>query len=172
MDKEVEIVWRAYELRPDPVPTLDPRGAYLERVWNSSIYPLAESLGMRMQLPPVQPRSRLAHEAAKWAEAEQNRFNIYNAEIFRAFFERGEDIGEIDVLVRLADDAGLAGGLLRRALDERRYEQDVLADEEKAGELGVSGVPAFVAKRRAALVGMQSAANLLALTERVRPSTI
>ena len=61
---EVEIIWRAFELRPEPVPTLDPKGDYLERVWGSSVYPLAERLGMTMKLPPLQPRSRLAHEAA------------------------------------------------------------------------------------------------------------
>ncbi len=90
-EPNLEIVWRAFELRPDPVPTLDPNGEYLHRVWNSSVYPMAENLGMTMKLPPVQPRSRLAHGAAQWARSE-GRFEEMNAEIFRAFFERGEDI--------------------------------------------------------------------------------
>ena len=29
-DPNVAIVWRAFELRPDPVPTLDPNGDYLQ----------------------------------------------------------------------------------------------------------------------------------------------
>jgi hypothetical protein len=33
-------------------------------VWGSSVYPLAEGLGVRVKLPPVQPRSWLAHEVA------------------------------------------------------------------------------------------------------------
>lgn len=41
---EVELVWRAFELRPEPHPALDPRGEYLTRVWESSVYPLAERL--------------------------------------------------------------------------------------------------------------------------------
>jgi predicted DsbA family dithiol-disulfide isomerase len=40
----IEVDWRGYELRSDPVPTLDPDGDYLHRVWNASVYPMAESL--------------------------------------------------------------------------------------------------------------------------------
>jgi predicted DsbA family dithiol-disulfide isomerase len=52
-----------------------------------------------MKLPPVQPRSRLAHEAAHWAR-EQGRFDDYYAAVFRCFFERGE--GRVEVLTSLA----------------------------------------------------------------------
>jgi predicted DsbA family dithiol-disulfide isomerase len=100
-DPDIEIVWRAFELRPDPIPALDPQGDYLRNAWTNSVYPLAARLGMTMKLPPMQPRSRLAHEAAHWARS-QGRFDDYHAEIFRAFFERGEDIGDINVLISLA----------------------------------------------------------------------
>lgn len=163
---DVKIIWRAFELRPEPHPTLDPRGEYLERVWRESVYPMAERLGITMRLPPVQPRSRLAHQAAKWAQG-QARFDDYNAALFRAFFERGEDIGEVDMLVQLASDLRLDAEDLRRALDNREFEASVLADERDAAELGISGVPAFVANRRAALSGVQPATALRALVERV-----
>ena len=44
-DPAVEVVWRAFELRPEPVATLDPRGEYLQRVWENSVYLMAERLG-------------------------------------------------------------------------------------------------------------------------------
>jgi predicted DsbA family dithiol-disulfide isomerase len=163
----VEILWRAFELRPEPVPTLPPGGEYLTRVWRDSVYPLAERLGVKMRLPPVQPRSRLAHQAAKWAGS-INRFDDYNESVFRAFFERGEDISDTEVLVRLAATLGLDREGLRRALDQRDFEEVVMADELEAEELGVRGVPAFVANRRAALSGVQSVAALQALVDRVR----
>jgi predicted DsbA family dithiol-disulfide isomerase len=163
----VEIVWRAFELRPEPVPTLPPGGEYLTRVWRDSVYPLAERLGVTMRLPPVQPRSRRAHEAAKWA-ASVGRFDEYNGAVFRAFFERGEDIGETEVLVSLAATMGLDGEGLRSSLDQLEFEGQVLADEHEAQMLGVRGVPAFVANRRAALSGVQSVEALEALVDRVR----
>lgn len=163
----MEVIWKAYELRPEPVPTLDPGGEYLTRVWRDSVYPLAERLGMRLRLPPVQPRSRRAHEAAQWARA-QNRFDDYNAALFRAFFERGEDIGETEALLRLARDLRLDESSLRAALEAKEFEASVLADEREAAELGMSGVPAFVADRRLALTGVQSLAGLQDLVSRAR----
>ncbi|MBA2564102.1 MAG: DsbA family protein [Gemmatimonadetes bacterium] len=166
-DSKIEVVWRAFELRPEPVPTLDPKGEYLRRAWEGSVYPLAARLGITMRLPPVQPRSRLAHEAAHWARG-QGRFEDYNAALFRAFFERGEDIGATGVLTSLAEESGLESAPLRRALETRALEASVLDDEREAEALAVRGVPAFVADRRAALSGVQPVEQLKKLVERAR----
>ena len=64
----LEVHWRAYELRPAPVPTLEPGGEYLRTTWARAVYPMAEQRGMTLKLPPVQPRSRLALEAAEFAK--------------------------------------------------------------------------------------------------------
>lgn len=153
------MVWKAFELRPDPAPSLDPAGEYLTRVWRDSVYPLAERLGMTMRLPPIQPRSRRAHEAAKWAQT-QDQFDAYNAALFRAFFERGEDISNTDVLASLAHDLGLDDSTLRTSLESKQFEPTVIADEREAAELGVHAVPAFVFNRRFALTGVQPLAAL------------
>jgi len=166
-ESNIEIIWRAYELRPEPVPTLPPDGEYLHRVWNASVYPMAESSGITMKLPPVQPRSRLAHEAAHWART-QRKFEAMNAAIFRAFFERGENIGEIDVLVSLASALDLESDNLRRALKSREFENSVIADEQEAEMLGLSGVPAFAANRKFAVSGVQSLENLKMLVQHAR----
>jgi predicted DsbA family dithiol-disulfide isomerase len=166
-DPGIEVVWRAFELRPDPVPTLDPGGEYLQSAWTSSVYPLARKLGQTLQLPHLQPRSRRAHEAARWAR-EQGRFDAYHEAVFRAFFERGEDIGDVAVLSALADGLGLDGEALRRALDSREHLPGVLEDERQAEALGLRGVPAIVANRRAALSGVQPVENLRQLVARAR----
>ena len=163
---DIEVMWRAFELRPEPVPTLDPKGDYLQRAWSTSVYPLAERLGMKMKLPPLQPRSRLAHEAAHWART-QGRFDDYHAAIFRALFERGEDIGDIGVLTSLAADLGLDADSLRAALEKHEFEKSVLQDEQEAARIGVSGVPAFVADRTAAASGVQSVESLQKLIQHV-----
>ena len=159
------MVWKAFELRPDPAPSLDPAGEYLTRVWRDSVYPLAERLGMTMRLPPIQPRSRRAHEAAKWAQT-NNQFDAYNAALFRAFFERGEDISDIDVLTALAHDLGLDDSTLRASLESKQFEPSVIADEREAAELGVHAVPAFVFNRRFALTGVQPTAALEQMVSR------
>lgn len=166
-DPHVELIWRAFELRPEPVPMVDPNSDYLRRAWSDSVAPLAERLGVTMRFPPVKPRTRLAHEAAHWARA-QGRFEDYHDKIFRAFFERGEDIGEADVLIALAARLELDSQSLRQALISHEFAESVLADEHEAARLGVSGVPAFVANRKAALSGVQPIENLRKLIESVR----
>lgn len=141
----VQLTWRAFELRPEPVPTLPPNGSYLRRVWAEAVYPMAEQRGMCLRLPPVQPRSRLAHEAAVFARA-HGRFAAMHHAIFRAFFEHGEDIGQVETLVKLGQGVGLEPEPLRQALREERYRSTVLSDQDTARELGLSGVPASLVR--------------------------
>lgn len=136
----VEVDWRAYELRPEPIPTLDPDGDYLHRVWNASVYPMARSLGMTLHLPPVQPRSRKALEAAEFAR-EKGSFDAMHTALFRAFFEDGQDLGEMDVLLAVGDSVGLDREELRTAVEKGRYTEKVVADEELANRIGVRSVP-------------------------------
>ncbi len=121
---KVEVDWRAYELRPDPVPTLDPDGEYLHRVWNASVYPMARSLGMTLRLPPVQPRSRKALEAAEFAR-DNGRYDTMPTALFKAFFEEGWDLADTEVLLNVAASVGLDREELRTALEEGRYTEKV-----------------------------------------------
>ena len=120
-----------------------------------------------MVLPPVQPRSRLAHEATYWARA-QGKADEFHSRVFDAFYGRGEDISDPEVLVRVAEELGLDGHALRVSLDEHEFLGDVLKDSEEARDLGLNSVPAFVADRRAALSGVQSADSLRQLIDHVR----
>jgi predicted DsbA family dithiol-disulfide isomerase len=166
-DPDIEIVWRAFELRPHPVPTLDPQGEYLRSAWTNFVYPLADRLGMKIKLPPIQPRSRLAHEAAHWARS-KGRFDEYHANIFRSFFERGEDIGDISVLTSIASELQMDSDSLCQGLVMHEFLPSVIEDERQAGLSGVSGVPAFIADRQIALTGAQPVHNLRQLIKRAR----
>jgi predicted DsbA family dithiol-disulfide isomerase len=141
--EQIHIFWRAFELRPHPVPTLDPQGEYLTTIWDRAVYPMARQRGMNLRLPPVQPRSRLAHEAAFFAQ-EHGRFSAMNHLIFQAFFEQGRNIGDPAELVQLGTTIGLDPAELSQALTSRRYETQVLEHQTLAHDLGISGVPAIL----------------------------
>ena len=145
-DGQVTISWRAFELRPEPVPTLDPDGEYLHRVWGQSVYPMARERGMALRLPPVQPRSRKAFEAAAFA-GEAGRFDTMHEALFRAFFEHGRDIGEVAVLQEIGASVGLDPDRLGADLTEGRRTAGVLEDECAAAAIGITGVPAMVLSR-------------------------
>jgi predicted DsbA family dithiol-disulfide isomerase len=136
----LDAIWHAFELRPDPAPTLDPKSEYLHDVWERSVYPMAQERDITLRLPPVQPRSRKAFEAAFHAES-KGRFDEMHAALFRAFFEYGQDIGELDVLLDIGTSVGIDVSSLKEALENGRFTEKVLKDERHASELGIGGVP-------------------------------
>ena len=145
-DGQVVIAWRDFELRPEPVPTLDPDGEYLHRVWGQSVYPMARERGMTLRLPPVQPRSRKALEAAAFA-GEADRFDAMHEALFCAFFKHGRDIGKAAVLQEIGASVGLDPDRLGGALADGRHTAGVLEDERIAATIGITGVPAMLLSR-------------------------
>jgi predicted DsbA family dithiol-disulfide isomerase len=145
----LEITWRAFELRPEPLPTLEPAGTYLHTAWTQSVYPMAERRGMTLHLPPVQPRSRKALEAAVHSRHE-GLFDPVHRAIFHAFFKEGKDIGEMNVLLEIAASAGLQRDPLRQALEESRHAGQLFRDQQLAHDLGISAVPTMVVRRAGA----------------------
>ena len=140
---QVQVRWRAYELRPEPEPTLDPAGDYLRDIWATAVYPMAIKRAMKLQLPPVQPRSRKALEATEYAR-DRGKAGAMRHAIFAAFFEDGRDIGDLNVLGGIAESLDIHPTGLVRALEANVYTGRVIGDENDAAELGLSGVPAMV----------------------------
>ena len=159
LDQRIKTRWRSFQLRPEPIPNLDPDGDYLVSAWQNHVYPLAAKMKMPLKRPPIQPRSRLAHEAAKWAD-KHNSLEKYNRALFRAFFEYGKDIGSIEILKGLASDLRLDAKSLHISLKNGDYTAIVIADEQEARKVGVRAVPAFVANGKVLAAGVQSAERL------------
>lgn len=141
--ERLEVAWRAFELRPEPVPTLDPDGEYLHTVWNQAVYPMAHERGMILRLPPVQPRSRRAFELAEFARS-RRKFDEVHRALFKAFFEEGKDLNDVGVLTEIAATAGLDREEARRALEQGTYRERVLEDQRLAEKLGVRAVPTML----------------------------
>lgn len=110
--------------------------------------------------------SRLAQELGAWADTQAGGEAVHDA-IFRAYFVDGRNIGEIETLVGLASACGLDPAAARATLEKRTFKPAVDADWEKSRELGVTGVPTFVAGRRG-VVGAQPYEALEALVQRAR----
>ena len=141
----LDITWRAFELRPEPAPLLEPNGKYLQDIWTRTVYPLAQERGMTLRLPPLQARSRKAFEAALHAQT-VGRFGIMHAGLFRAFFQHGDDIGDLTTLLALAATLHIDAGPLQDALESERHRPQVEEDRQLALALGIQGVPFFIVR--------------------------
>jgi predicted DsbA family dithiol-disulfide isomerase len=150
-----------FELRPEPHPTLRPEGDYLQRAWQQSVYPLARQMGVLIRLPAVspQPHTHLAFEGYQFA-GEHDKGNEYNHRILEAFFVEGQDIGQIEVLTKLAGEVGLNQTDFEAALRARKYRAaHRQALRHAYEEAGVTGVPMFVIGDRV-LTGLQDRGTL------------
>ena len=159
-----------FELRPEPHPTLRPEGDYLQRAWQQSVYPIARQMGVPIILPKVspQPHTHMAFEGYQYAKA-HGKGTDYNHRVLQAFFVEGQDIGQIDVLTKLAGEAGLNEQEFEEALRTRKYRQaHQQALRHAHQEAGVTGVPMFVIGRQV-LTGLQDRETLEAVIEETKP---
>jgi predicted DsbA family dithiol-disulfide isomerase len=123
------------------------------------VQPLAERMGFTMKLPPVQPRTRLAHALAIWA-ADNGEFNAFNTAVFKTFFQDGLDIGRLEILFQIVASIGLNSKELESGSRIDSYIQRVIDDEKMARQAGIRGVPAYVVYNKVLATGVQSLAQL------------
>lgn len=161
--RKIRITWRAFELRPDPVPTLRPEDDYLQTVWRQSVYPMAKDMGVAIKLPSVSPQPRTAKAFELLAMAQdQGLDHPYSMRMLRAFFQEDKDIGQLETLIELAAEAGLDPTAARQALASgtyvKRHQQALRHAHE---ERGIMSVPTMVIGEQV-LQGVPSMAQLLA----------
>jgi len=163
---EIKLIWRAFELRPEPFPLPDATSDFFTNMWRDSIYPLAEGLDMEIKMPTIKPRSRITHEASKWANS-VGKFDEFKEAIFRAYFKRSKNIGEIETLLSIAKKLGLKADSLQNALETNEFLEEVLTDENRAESIGLNVVPAFIADGKSGLTGLQPVENLTKLIQSI-----
>ena len=73
--------------------------------------------------------------------------------LYSAYFSEGKPIDDIETLQRLGAEAGLDGRRLSAVLAGTEYADHVREDERVATEIGITGVPFFMANRRVVLHG-------------------
>ena len=160
-DRDVAVTIRPFELHPEPVPTLRPEDGFLPRVWDASVYPMAERLGVPMKLPSIspQPRTEKAFMVLQLAQ-EQGLAEEYNKAVFKAYFQDDRDIGTDEVIIDVATSVSLVRSEVTEALNsgERRVRQR--ADQDYAvNTVGINSVPGVVVDGQV-LRGVPSAAQL------------
>ncbi len=74
--------------------------------------------------------------------------------MFHAYFVTGQNISDMETLAQIAESAGLSAADARAVMAERRFQAAVDADWQRSRDVGVTGVPTFVADGRG-VVGAQ-----------------
>lgn len=91
------------------------------------------------------PNTRLAHRLMLWAQTQGDEAaaqQLYGR-VFEAYFAEGQDIGQPEVLQRLAEAAGLDGAAAQALLAGEQGEREVVAAQAQAQRDGVRSVPSL-----------------------------
>jgi predicted DsbA family dithiol-disulfide isomerase len=174
---EPRVTWRPFELNPDiPNEGLD-RAAYLaaragdpKRVAeaHADLKRQGEASGIvfRFDLIERMPNTRRSHLLIAHA-ARCGRQTAVKERVMRAYFEEGCDIGDIEVLVRLGVEAGLAEHESRSALILRAGQDGVIAAERHAQVLGITDLPTFIFDGKYTISGAQEVGILARVLDQV-----
>ena len=168
----IEVVWRSFELDPNAPPRQD--GTSAEALARKYRVPLAQAEamnarmageaakdGLTMRFDRVRPANTFdAHRLAHLAATVGRRAEMVER-LFAAYFTEGVELGDRDVLARLAAEVGIPEADARAALDDDAFADAVRADEARARDFGVDGVPFFALDERYGVAGAQPAEVLL-----------
>ncbi len=103
----------------------------------------AKKTGLPFRMPSRFPiKSSLALRGAV-AMREWDKEEAYIQEVFRAYWERDEDIADMKVLGRLAEGLAVDAAAFLQKADSEQVRQEVIQVTDKGVERGVFGAPTF-----------------------------
>jgi predicted DsbA family dithiol-disulfide isomerase len=161
--------WRPFRLNPDMPPEGMDRRAYLEAKFggpeaaadiHGRIAEAARGSGLDLDFSRIArtPDTLDAHRLIRWAEVEGAQERVVS-ELFRRYFEEGEDISDPAVLAGAAGRAGMDTAVVERLLAGDADREAVAEEDRAAREMGVTGVPTFLIDGRYVLQGAQDTAT-------------
>jgi predicted DsbA family dithiol-disulfide isomerase len=158
---EVEVTFRSFELDPGAPPApKDPTETHAQKLARKygmsvaeaqarldSMTRMGEGKGITFDFAKVISTNTFDAHRLLWLAKSQGKGLAVTERLMRAYFSEGRALGEREVLVQLAAEAGLEPAQARAALESGAFEREVRGDEAQAQEYGISGVPFFVLGR-------------------------
>ena len=161
-----DVSWYPYQLNPDMPETGMSLEEYLSMRFGSpaNVQPVLDQLaadalqeGIEIRFDRIGhvPNTLLAHQLMYLAESQRKDQSGLAEELLTAFFRRGEDIGDREILNELGGRHGLLPDDISRVMDDDSARQVVLSREAQVRSSGIAGVPGFLLNRRLLVIGAQ-----------------
>jgi predicted DsbA family dithiol-disulfide isomerase len=178
----VEVVYRSYQLDPNAPEQPEPMTEYLRRRFGARANGMLEHVGAAGRDEGIRidfengliVNTLTAHRLLHLAEREYGATvqRTLAEKLFRAYFERGQDVSDPEVLVALAAEAGMHADRARSDLASGEGLAETRAAIEEASALGVRAVPTFVFDGVHAVEGAQPTSVFLQVLERLQAETV
>ena len=169
----VTVRWHPFELNPDLAPEGADRREYLEAKFGGperarEVYARVSAAGATVGIPFAfdaierQPNTLEAHRLIAWAQSRpEGDADALVEQLFRAYFVEGRFVGDPEELARLATEAGFDPDDARAFLASGALRDEVAGAEQRAREMGISGVPFFIFNGKTAVSGAHEPETLL-----------
>jgi len=173
-----DIMWRPFQLDPFiPAEGVD-RKSYLRAKFGSdamlkaSASPIRsagadENIPFDFEAIKTSPNTLDSHRLIRWAHSAGCQDRVVEL-LFKAYFEDGKNIGDRNVLVGVAEEAGMDGGLVADLLSKDADIDLVRREDGLAREMEIHGVPTFIIDNRFAISGAQDPEVLIHFIERAQ----
>jgi predicted DsbA family dithiol-disulfide isomerase len=96
-----------------------------------------------MRRPFIVPNTLLALQATEYAQ-QQGLFDPFHRAMYRAYWEDGKNLGDLEVIRGVAEECGLDWTELRQKLESGYYQEAVIGRYREALSLDIRGIPAFL----------------------------
>src|SRR5437868_724492 len=176
-DIAFDVKWRPYRLDPTvPKAGMD-RQAYMRAKFGDDPMKIVEmhkliaqegaNEGIEFDFAAItrRPDTLDSHRLIRWAEGHGVQDEVVER-LFIAYFENGEDIGNIRVLADIADLCGMDGVEVAQMLDGDTDAALVTREDQIAHEMGVTGVPAMIFGGKLAVSGAREPDALVSVIDR------
>lgn len=113
------------------------------------------------------PNTLDSHRLIRWAAMTGVQDEVVER-LFAAYFENGEDIGDIRILADIADVSGMDGAQIADMLEGDQDLALVEREDQLAREMGVTGVPAMIFANKVAVSGAREPEVLTMVIDKAR----
>jgi predicted DsbA family dithiol-disulfide isomerase len=159
-----DVRWRPFQLDPTIPPEGIARADYMARKFGpekiAAIHARLEEAGKEEGIAFAfdkitrSPNTLDAHRLIRWAQSSGKQSEIVER-LFSLYFVEGQDIGDRQVLIDVARQAGLDTDTITRLLIEGVDTIPVQEEMSTAARMGISGVPFFIFGGKYAVSGAQ-----------------
>jgi predicted DsbA family dithiol-disulfide isomerase len=163
-----QVTWRPFQLNPGMPDEGMPRAEYVQRKFGDrggAVYDRVSGVGREVGIPFAfdriarQPNTLAAHSLIEAAQAHGVQDAVVEA-LFRAYFLEGVDLTVPENLAAIAAAAGLDRAAAEAWLADPGKRDGAAAEDQRAREIGVEGVPFFIFNGRLAVSGAHPAETL------------
>ena len=127
---------------------------------NMNIEATKEDLKFNLDSIQVTPNTKFSHILTKLAFKKKIGHKVLNI-IYDAYFSKGIDIGNVDVLIKLGKSKDINEKEIIDVFSSDKEMNDINQNDTIARSMGINGVPFFEINNKTYISGAQSIANLI-----------